>query len=265
VIILPRQDVHRIRHLFGAEHLVLVIEAVIAGNSPARVWVDDLAAPRAALVWDGTHNVYFAGAEHQALQDLIDREIAPACQGIAKVHAAGPAARAVFAGHRLAPRERMFFRGFPLLGPDWSLQLSAGFEISEINERFAELGGLANFASVTAEIRSCWGSVGAFQRAGFGFCAHDAQTIVCWCTAEYVSAGRCGIGIETVPVYRGRGLATLTASAFVAHCAGQRVTPHWDCWSDNAASVAVAKKIGFRQVETYSVLAGFFGGGKPSP
>jgi hypothetical protein len=48
MIPLQRQDIHRIRHLFGAGHVTLATGAVIADTSPARVWADDLAAPRAA-------------------------------------------------------------------------------------------------------------------------------------------------------------------------------------------------------------------------
>ena len=78
------------------------------------------------------------------------------------------------------------------------------------------------------------------------------------CTAEYVSGGRCGIGIETVPAYQGRGIATLTASAFAGYCATWSITPHWDAWSSNLPSVVVAEKVGFRKVETYSVLVADF-------
>jgi hypothetical protein len=53
---------------------------------------------------------------------------------------------------------------------------------------------------------------------------HDDRSIACWRTAEYASAGQCGIGIATI-----RGVAD---------------TP----------SVAIAEKAGFREIETYSIL-----------
>lgn len=59
--------------------------------------------------------------------------------------------------------------------------------------------------------------------------------------------------------HRGHGFATLTASAFAGHCAERGVIPHWDAWSDNLPSVAVAEKLGFRKIETYSVFTGSFG------
>jgi RimJ/RimL family protein N-acetyltransferase len=253
--------VHRIRHLFSPDHLALVIDAVIAANSPARVWADDLATPRMALLWDGTHSVYLVGAvDHVgACRELFEREIAPAGRGVLKLHAADAAVSAVCTGQSLHRRERVFYRGESSAIARRPQQIPAGFQISSINDKFAELGALANFADVTAEIGSCWNSLADFRRAGFGFCAHDADTIVCWCTAEYVSDGRCGIGIETAPEYRGRGFATLTASAFAGHCAERGIVPHWDAWSSNRPSVAVAEKLGFRKVETYSVFVGTFG------
>ncbi len=263
VILLAHRDVPRVRHLFGAEHVALVIEAVVVGNSPASVWADDAAAPRTAMVWDGAHNLYLAGARDDggACRELFGREIAPAGRGIVKVHAADAAACALVTGQTLDRRERVFYRGQGAAPAGWPQRMPAGFRISAISEQFRELSALANFGDVIAEIESCWASVAGFRRAGFGFCAHDAGTIVCWCTAEYVSDGRCGIGVETVPAFRGRGFATLTARAFVNHCAGRGIVPHWDAWSGNVPSVAVAQKLGFRRIESYSVFVGSFGRG----
>jgi RimJ/RimL family protein N-acetyltransferase len=265
MLLLPQREVHRVRHLFGAEHLALVIDAVIAGNSPARVWADDLVTPRTALAWDGAHCVYLAGApgHETACRELFEREIATAGRGIFKLHATGAAASAVFTRHSLHPRERVLYRGERPAVTGWQQRMPAGYQISAIGDQFPGLRTLGNFAAVTAEIRSCWNSLADFRRAGFGFCAHDAATIVCWCTAEYVSDGQCGIGIETVAAHRGRGFATLTASAFAEHCADRGIVPHWDAWSDNLPSVAVAEKLGFRKIETYTVFAGSFGEAGP--
>jgi RimJ/RimL family protein N-acetyltransferase len=82
------------------------------------------------------------------------------------------------------------------------------------------------------------------------------RQIVCWCTAEYVSCGWCGIGIETIQAYQRRGLATATATAFLAHCAAHGIQPHWDCWANNVPSVRVAEKVGFALVEEYEVHCG---------
>lgn len=261
VIVLPHQHVDRVRHLFGGGHLALVIDAVVAGNSPARVWADDLEMPRTTLAWDGAHSIYLVGepGRGEACRDVFARDIAPAGQGIFKLHASAAAAATLLPGHRLRRRERVLYRNDRPSAAGWPRRLPAGFQVSAIHERLADLQALGNFAQVAAEIGSCWPSMASFLRAGFGFCAHDAATIVCWCTAEYVSDGKCGIGIETEDAYRRRGFATLTAGAFAEHCAGRDIAPHWDAWSDNWPSVAVAERLGFRKVESYSVFVGSFG------
>lgn len=253
---LPARELPRVRHLFEAEHLALVIDAMAVGNSPATVWVDDGAAPRAAAIWDRAHSLYLAGAADGAgaFGGAISQHVASARPGLVKVYATDTAAGAAFAGRQLDRRERVFYRGGQLRIPGWRSRLPAGLRISSIGDEISQLAALGNFADVTAEIESCWPSMADFRSVGFGFCAHDGELIVCWCTAEYVSDGRCGIGIETVSAYRGLGVATLTASAFVEYCAAGGIRPHWDSWSGNAPSVAVAEKVGFRKVETYEVF-----------
>ena len=53
-----------------------------------------------------------------------------------------------------------------------------------------------------------WPSEERFCERGLGAAALAGRRVVCWCTAEYVSAARCGVGIETEPLYMGRGIAT---------------------------------------------------------
>jgi GNAT superfamily N-acetyltransferase len=141
----------------------------------------------------------------------------------------------------------------PLANIPRASRLPDGFRISRIND---SLAGLANFTDVVAEIESCWPSMRDFRRSGFGFVACDTDAIVCWCTAEYVSPGQCGVGVETVTDYRNRGFATATATAFVEHCLTNGISPYWDAWADNHPSIAVARKVGFAQVETYEIYAG---------
>src|SRR5258708_1683859 len=59
---LAGNDAHRVRPLFTGPLLSLTIDAVIAGNTPARLWADDLARPAAGLMWDTRHGYYLVGA-----------------------------------------------------------------------------------------------------------------------------------------------------------------------------------------------------------
>lgn len=265
------------------EHLRLVIDAVIAGNSPGKLWVDDVDEPRSTLLWDNTHSFYAAGAAdnaafNQAMCDLFADTITPFAQaqqfGIFKLAYASEAWESVIedtlAEYALKKYPRVFFRLDVPKIPDWREQVPEGFQISEINGAWQRLEGLANFERLHEEIASCWNEVEGFRARGFGYCIHDTQAIAGWCTSEYVSKGtdlfgneyvsgdQCGIGIETVEEYQRRGFATLTASAFVEHCRECGITPHWDSWLRNMPSVRVAEKVGFRKIEDYAVYLGTY-------
>lgn len=257
VIVVPPVELSRLRTFFAAEHLGFVVDAMAAGNTVVKVWADNLVTPTAVLLWDLQHAVYLAGsAEHaQHWRDLFDEQIAATKPGFLKLHITAAAADTVFDGYDLQPRDRVLYRATTT--PELrTLPLPDGFAISSINDRFDQLRGLRNFDAVVDEIESCWPSVEGFRRSGFGFVAHNGDHIVCWCTAECVSPRTCGIGIETLPDYQGRGFATLTAQRFLQHAADQNTVAHWDAWAGNAPSIAVADKIGLTYVESYSIYTG---------
>ena len=106
-----------------------------------------------------------------------------------------------------------------------------------------------------------WPSFETFLDRGFGFTMLDGTSVVCWCTAEYVSEGKCGIGIETIEAYQRRGIATVVTGEFVRHALASGVNPHWDCWASNTPSVRVAEKMGFADMHDYKIAIGTFGDG----
>lgn len=53
------------------------------------------------------------------------------------------------------------------------------------------------------------------------------------------------VGVETAPAYRGRGFAKAAVSALAAHVTGRGGEVRYGCRPDNAASIAVARALGF--------------------
>ena len=79
---LERYDHEKTRLLFQGQHLALVIEAVIAGNSPALNWSDHITGPRTALMWDKAPCFYLVGAMdnlefNRTLSELVVARIFP--------------------------------------------------------------------------------------------------------------------------------------------------------------------------------------------
>jgi len=70
------------------------------------------------------------------------------------------------------------------------------------------------------------------------------------------SAGYADIGVQTLPQWRKRGLATAAAAIVARTMQASGRTPVWSCGEDNQASLRVAQKLGFRKVSrrTYIIL-----------
>lgn len=256
-----------VRPLINGLPLSLVIEGVIAGNSPALLWADDPDQPDTAVMWDGSHSFYFMGEPDEAaffptlrafVLDRLVPESAPYNGGVFKVYLGSdlwkPRIPMLFTGVPLILRERVIYADAVSRDELSHLQPPEGCRIEPIDTVLLAQAHLEHLTDVISEIESCWVSLERFLEQGFGFCMCSDMAVMGWCTAEYVSEGRCGIGIETVEAYQRQGVATLTARSFVEHCRARGIRPHWDSWKRNTPSIAVAEKVGFRDPLEYRVF-----------
>jgi len=265
-------DYHLLRPLAASPHLTLVIEAVIAHPIPAMVWVDDAVAPRAAFIWDRAYSYYFLGSQ--------------ACGGIPQHIRACPLKRlvndTVLLQARAAGRDIGIFYYSP---DDWEpllpdmlpgialeklmrhfyafeassvidAPLPHGYRLQPIDAALLANEKVENRQDVLAELRQMWARPEDFLEIGFGWCVMNGSSIACWCTAEYLSEGKCGIGIATREEHRRKGLATAAATAVVRESLSRGLAPHWDCWSTNLPSRRVAEKARFTLREEYAIYLG---------
>ena len=238
---------------FADVHATLVVDSILAGNTLGRLWIGP---GDAALLWDQGNNVFYLAApaldhgSQSALAALLADTIRPAAlaggRGYFKARALDPASEpalpAIFGPLRALPT-----RLYSLDGPPAPVAAPAVERLSFrlIDRAFWADDSLENSAALREEVGWMWPSAERFLDQGFGVAALSASRLICWCTAEYRGAGRCGIGIATEPEYAGRGVASATAARFLGHCRELGVAPFWECRRDNAASVRVAEKVGF--------------------
>ncbi len=270
LIQLPAAGLPAARGLFQGAHLELVIDGVIAGNSMGRLWADDPAQPRAALLWDGRHCFYLGGEASSeaacAMNDIFSNVILPEARarGLSVFKAVGSGAgwgakegRQVFAPLPVEVFPRVFFGGAPV-DAGWRERVPEGFEVRPIDRALLARRELGNMAGLVEEIEECWPSVEHFLARGFGMCVLRGEEIVSRCTAEYLSPGKCGIGILTEEAWQGKGLAKLAAQAFIEASAARGLVPHWDAWTNNRPSVVVAEKVGFTRLADYQAFFGLY-------
>jgi GNAT superfamily N-acetyltransferase len=261
-------EYHRAQPLFTGLPFSLVMDAVLAGNTTARVRVNDASHPTVALLWDTRCCYYLVGdpADPSFARDARDWVAERTRSGsfYAKIHYSSAAWESVipfiFEGVFLVRTARTTSVLTEPKVTDWAERLPTDFRIAPINERLLSASDVTGLHRVTEEITSGWSTLGEFLAHGFGCCFVGSpgpgarEEVVCWCTAECVSDERLGIGIETLPAYQGRGFATLTAAAFVEQCRETGLTPYWDAYQSNLPSLAVAQKVGFEKAADYTVF-----------
>jgi len=84
------------------------------------------------------------------------------------------------------------------------------------------------------------------RRPAFAVVRESRAVSVCY-SARANGAGA-EAGVETVPAYRGQGCAMLTVEAWAAAVRASGRTPFYSTSWENAASLAVARKLGLEQV-----------------
>jgi GNAT superfamily N-acetyltransferase len=90
-----------------------------------------------------------------------------------------------------------------------------------------------------------WRTREDFALRANGVAAVADGRMVSLCYAAAVAGGRAEIDVLTLPESRHLGLAKEVVNRFNRHCLKQGVLPLWDCFTNNAASMALSRSTGF--------------------
>jgi len=272
---LAPRDAHRAAPVFAALEQHLAVPSALAGETPADLFVDDVAHPQVGLLLPSNrHRIYLAGvatprvciAVAQLLHQryLPDPPVGHATQPPASFEAiiyCAPEAWVPALTERLAgvgtwEAERRYLR--LRVGPGRSpspVVPPAGFTLRRVEAAVWEDQSLSNREDLQAEVLSESPSTAEFLRRNWGYCVQRDAELAGWCLTEYTHAGRCELGVETLERHRRRGIGRASTSATLAHAAAHGVEEvGWHCWSANGASVGLAGALGFEEVSRYRVL-----------
>ena len=234
------------------DHSQAIVYSVLEGNSPGRVYVDDLKKPTVALLYPTGAFLYISGDEnHPSLTNelvpLIFDDILPAAGEQEMVlFAFSDAWRAkldLLLQEKGAIRiTRKVFNFNPekyLALPDWRKRLPPGCTMVEIDAAMAQANPAYQPLVDPGTKR-------------FGVCLLHNGQVASQCTAVFVGRGEAEIDIHTEERFRGLGLATLTGSAFIEASLKRGLKPNWACWPERLASWALARKLGFEDLPDVS-------------
>ncbi len=242
--------------IFAGTHYCVLAAGTLEGGHPGRVFVDDPACPRAGLICTRVGYSFLAGAPSAAHLDglyaLFTGELIPR----QKVESGNPEALlffdppglgdallARFAGVRPLRifKKRHTFPAGALAGlKGWRSRLPEDMRIAPYSAAL-----LAAQPALAEEPELFYGSVEAFLQKSFGLCVLDGETIASSICGVFIGGGEIEISIQTSQAYRRRGLAYLTAAAFIEASLERGLNPIWGCWPENEPSMRLAEKLGF--------------------
>lgn len=134
-------------------------------------------------------------------------------------------------------------------GCNWRAVLPAHVTLERIDETLAQSLQRDLVAAGNAPwFDHIWGGIDRFLQLGFGYAVVHEGSVVSNCRTHSVNAGVAAIQVSTRYAYRRQGLAFVTCRAFLEHCSAHGLQPEYSCLEENAASVALALRLGFVQV-----------------
>jgi RimJ/RimL family protein N-acetyltransferase len=238
-----------------------VVNAVIEGNSPGRIFVDNSVDPQTALVLTNAGFSYPMGspqnkAFNHTLKEKLDSEIFPETQSSSDPSLVfyplsddwEPPLKGMLRTRKIYNlfRKQFCFRPEKFaLHTDWQNRIPAGFSLHPISQDLLDKFGADMFP---------WESPQAFLEKGFGFWLLAGDEIACECFSVFIGGGAAEINIHTEEKYQRHGLAYIAACAFITECLKRSLRPNWECWWDNESSASLAQKLGFEPLGDHPVF-----------
>ena len=243
-----------------------VMHGVIDGNNLGEIYVDNERNPKTAFIWAKNEMFYLCGRiDNEKFNSELEEYIASEIRlealpeedtlnlEIYPNHEWNGSVESIFTRVSLLKGERVPF----VFHKEWfnssnSKDVPEGYEVQPISQELIERD---RDDIVKNEIIKFWGeSLGPFFQKGFGYAVVQGSNVIGTCLSVFVSENEYEIGINTYDTnHRGKGLATAMARAFIEECIRRDVIPHWTTESFRKDSIAIAKKLGFEQIEHYPV------------
>ena len=102
-------------------------------------------------------------------------------------------------------------------------------------------------------IKFAWTSLDEYFDKGLGYCAVNENDFANICISVFASENEREVGIKTFSGFQRKGLAYLTACAYIEECLEKKFIPVWSCFSDNDKSVKLAEKLGYAIEDSHPI------------
>ncbi len=242
--------------LFGAAPYGVLAAGTLEGGHPGRVFVNDPTHPQVGLICTRVGYYFLAGqpseAQAEGLARLFTETLIPAQvenfqnpEFLLFYHPPDWAERLLKQLESLRPiliykKRHTLPAGAQAALQGWRERIPGGMRLVPLSAALLESN-----ADLRETAELFYGTGEDFLQRGLGVALLAGETLVCACSTVFTGAGEVEIDIHTAEGYRGRGLAFLTASAFIEACLERNLRPVWGCWPENTPSLNLARRLGF--------------------
>ena len=246
MIALPSTHFGRVLPLFDPSFPnSTMVFSTLEGRTSGKVFVNSLANPTACLVTINFHDLTFIGgtidqewlesavAELRRTQDVILTWSAQVANGLEPPDVPS------------AEIDRLEFYGGVLAGP---AALPDGHHLQLID------AALFSRCLWQKEALMAFGTMENFLRHGIGVCLMRDDELCSEAYAFFQGAGKFEIGVITHDKYLKQGYAYITCTHVNHMCEARGYPTYWSCHSDNPASAATARKLGYTTERAYKFL-----------
>lgn len=239
--------------------------AIVQGENPGRIFVDDIDSPSAALIWSqGIEGFYLVGNAGSRvfstqLDAYVQRVIEPEAMksGLEWFEVSGDrpdwneTIADIFADHTI---ETSLQSVYGLTDEKYTIDRLCNVDrenVQRICPSLIRKPEIRNQDFLQSKLDRFWRVSDDFFKAGFGYAAvHDRQ-VVSVCFSAFVAASVHVVDVETTPANRYQGFAKMATAAFLSECLERELQPYWDCMAENNASRGLAESVGLRKVREY--------------
>lgn len=255
---LAKEDYPKVKNLFTKLKSNTAIESIFNYKNEARLFVDNLDQPKSLFILDSWAYYYLAGESsnidfNTSLVNFLEKDFFPEC--IRTNYNTGFAfypdteqwcnkIEELFGHLNLEKSGKTYFKFHEnCFNKNWKNSIPKGYSIKRISSEVID--SIENNKEFIDYIKFAWETVDKYFSKGFGYCATNEKEFANICISIFASENEREVGIKTFPDFRRKGLAYVTASAYIEECINSNLIPAWSCFSDNEISVKLAEKLGF--------------------
>lgn len=255
---LNKADYPKTLNLFTTLKSNTAIESIYNYKNEARLFVDNLENPRSILILNSWAYYYLAGESgneefNASLVDFLQNDYFPECirSNYNTEFAFYPDTdlwckriEELFSHLELDKSGKTYFKyNEKRFNKEWRNVIPEGFKVERISQEI--IATIDKNQEFIDYIKFAWTTVDKYFNKGLGYCALDDKDFATICISVFASENEREVGIKTFSDFRRKGLAYVTACAYIEECLENDYTPVWSCFSDNKVSVQLAEKLGY--------------------